>query len=173
MGKRIPHYRFSPQAKELLTHSGWHTGRKHDLNQVEMAYENEAVPLWDVTKRFLSEYGGLSIKYPNSARATDCINLTAEEAVEGFGGERLGFFERIVNVGILNPLGFYAGDLMMILMSEKGTVYGSASRNVVHIGDTGEQAIEHIVLNMPTTTVYFKPAEMIRKMDYKKRRREK
>jgi hypothetical protein len=143
---------FSAETIALLKQAGWSEDRCVDISEYEKSLQSEGYPLHEVVLNFLKRFGGLQVVYPHY-RVKDekdefYINPTVAVAdidsgwVEEYS-ERIG-----VPLCIIGQAFSYH---MTLVMAPDSKVYAGYDDTLIHVGDSGIDAIEALCSgrNMP------------------------
>jgi hypothetical protein len=136
---------FSPKASAYLHTAGWTPSRTVDTTLYEEAFAREGLPLFPKAKSFLRRFGGLSIRYVTALQQPDVLEFQAARAVRGMGAGALEGFEELIGAGALCPIGHCFHGTCMLLMDNKGHVFGGSDETITFEGDRGEVAISNIL----------------------------
>jgi hypothetical protein len=134
---------FSTETRALLQQAGWSEDRCVDTSEYEKSLQSEGYPLHEVVLDFLKRFGGLRVVYPHY-RVKDekdefYINPTVAVADIGSGWVE----EYSERVGVpLCVIGQAFSYHMTVVMAQDGKVYAGYDDTLIHVGDSGTDAIE-------------------------------
>ncbi|MCC5618654.1 SUKH-3 domain-containing protein [Nostoc sp. CHAB 5836] len=137
---------FSAETRAVLQQAGWSEDRKVDTSEYEKCLKLEGYPDHAVVVDFLARFGGLRVIYPHPRvpQTTDefCINpmvaaahICLERVKEDYD-QRLG--------APLCVIGEAFDYHMTLMMDSNGKVYAGYDDTLIHVGDSGIDAIEAI-----------------------------
>jgi hypothetical protein len=133
---------YSPRALEVLKQAGWSAGRAFDASGYQRLLRSHRYPVFPAVAKFLGEFGALYFAHPapgpsdvedwhfNAARA---IRHTTPDNVRVYG-ERAGTE--------LCVIGEADREHLLLMMDEQGRVYAGYDQVFLHVGDSGEDALE-------------------------------
>ncbi|MEH2293027.1 SUKH-3 domain-containing protein [Nostoc sp.] len=135
---------FSAETRAVLQQAGWSENRKVDTSEYEKCLKFEGYPVHAIVVDFLARFGGLQVIYPHARvpQTTDefCINPMVAAAhiylewVKEDYDERLG--------APLCVIGEAFDYHMTLMMDSNGKVYAGYDDILIHVGDSGIDAIE-------------------------------
>ncbi len=145
-------YNYCSEVESILLTSGWYKGRVVDIEPYSEVLKKYAYSVLDSAISFLSEYGNLKIVFVNKRNGkSDDITFDVKDAAEIEAAESINsdFLPRIrssyPDVINLCPIGTAYDDYFVLMMDEKGGVYGTYGNYLVRIADSGEAAIEKMI----------------------------
>jgi len=132
---------FSNNTVKLLKQAGWFEGRLIDTSSFEKLLEEKGFPLFPSITEFLSQFGGL--KFTNTEAvppAPEDWHFDIAEAVVHGSSTRVQTYGRRLGVEMcLIGEGFRG--YLLLMMDEEGRVYGGYDQVLLHIGNSGIDAI--------------------------------
>lgn len=134
---------------EPLLKSGWFIERKIDRNLITTILKLEGYPLLDKAINFLERFGNLVIYFRNirNGLPDDDINFDIEHATNVENSERiLESYKPRVGKDLCLIGSAYRGHFCLAMDSD-GAVYGGYSDYLCKISNSGEGAIEAIILD--------------------------
>jgi len=139
---------FSAQTLNLLRSAGWSPERAVDIGRYVQALETEGYEVFPVVETFLRRFGGLEIAYPinfHSQSLTNSIHFDAAAAAAAVDNE--GYVSKYAErIGVpVCVIGEADNRSTTLMMDQEGRVYGGFDDYLSFYGETGEQAIEHII----------------------------
>jgi hypothetical protein len=147
---------FSDQSMRCLEKAGWRVDRHVDTSRYEAVWRERGFGVGQLAIKFLSEFGGLSLRYPHF-RAPSCedgCHFIADQASANAQDWRLRQFERALG-SHLTVIGEAFSDHMTLLMDEGGRVYGGFENILVRVGDSGADAINALCEGREVQTIPF------------------
>ncbi|MBF2005505.1 MAG: SUKH-3 domain-containing protein [Chlorogloeopsis fritschii C42_A2020_084] len=134
---------FSEETRALLQQAGWSEDRYVDTSEYEKSLKSEGYPLHEVVLDFLKHFGGLRVVHPHH-RVKDekdefYINPTVAVADIGSGWVK----EYSERVGApLCVIGEAFSYHMTLVMDSDGRVFAGYDDTLIHVGNSGTDAIE-------------------------------
>ncbi len=148
-------YAFSKITTEALKGAGWSDTYRFDTRQYERRHAVKGCTVPKVVLEFLTRYGGLTITAARKSGKRPFLSdlvLIPEYAAEGDYCDDWASRAQVIGVNALYPIGDYA-ELMWLVMSDEGKVYGGASPDIHYMGDSGEDMIETLCTNKPSPKI--------------------
>lgn len=134
----------SERTTALLQQAGWSPTRQVDTGVYERALAAEGYPVHQRVKAFLSAYAPLRIFAPVEGSRTEAREILIDPllAMEAVYVERVAedYSPRVGQA--LCVVGQYHDGNVVLLMDAEGGVYGGYDETLLHLGETGEQALE-------------------------------
>lgn len=136
---------FSKKTLDLLRHAGWKEDWKAaHLNEYQQILTDEGFELSDTVTQFLTRFGGLLVEHPHAQlpEETEHFHFEVIKAVEGIDPDwvKEDYSERVGKP--LCIIGEAFNRYMVLAMSPDGQVYAGFDGTLVHVGQSGEDAIE-------------------------------
>jgi hypothetical protein len=152
---------FSPRTIRCLTSAGWTNGRSIDVTDITKELENDGFLLSEAAADFLSAFGGLRLSYPHFRDPTIpyYCSFDAVRAAKGVFHQRLLQWESRVGNRI-TPIGEADREYMTLLMTPNGSVYEAMDDSLLHLGDSGEEAIDALCCQWPMGSAQGRPGEV-------------
>lgn len=141
---------FSKNTLSALQRSGWYPERRIDISDELKIFERENYPIFPVVLDFLKQFGKLQIVYSISHIVeghTSQFYFEIERALKMFRRETVDTYMEDSGI-VFCPIGITKSSLFLV-MSADGKVYG-IYKDMLFIGESGEQAIENIINRNPS-----------------------
>lgn len=140
--------RFSELTKQCLLKTGWHPGRNVSLpEEIEAELRAAGHVLLPSARAFLAEFGGLTIVHPHARTQTsDRFVIDALLAANGRDPGWVREYERRTGESALTPVGEAARGYLIMCMGPGGHVYGGYDNFLIHLGTSGDDAIEGLCI---------------------------
>ncbi|KUG05870.1 SUKH-3 domain-containing protein [Solirubrum puertoriconensis] len=141
---------FSDEVLHLLQEAGWYEGRNVDTNRYAAAIRASKYPWQEAAHRFLSEFGGLLLRFLRSDGSVSTLHFNVPQALASQTSANVlaDCMKRLGSGGFTIIGQAYAEDLVL-LMDSQGRVYGGGCDDCLYlIANTGEEAIETICLDL-------------------------
>lgn len=134
--------------KKALYLSGWNEKRNINIDEIKTTLISEGYTVFDCVTNFLRCFGNLIIHFKNLKNGQlDDINFFIDHAIQVENSERIlqDYSLRIGKKCCL--IGSAYRDHFCLIMCEDGEVYGGYSDYLYKISNSGEAAIEAIILD--------------------------
>ncbi|MEQ8675123.1 MAG: SUKH-3 domain-containing protein [Aggregatilineales bacterium] len=148
-------YEFSKVTTEALKDAGWSDKYQFDTRKYERNHAVKGCTVPKVVLEFLTRYGGLTITTVLKVEKRPFLSelvLIPEYAAEGDYCDDWTGIAQVIGVNALHPIGDYA-DLMWLVMSDEGKVYGGFAQDILYMGYSGEDMIETLCTNKPSPKI--------------------
>lgn len=133
---------FSVRTRNVLLRAGWKDSRRIDIQPYERALQEKGFPVFPILAKFLEKFGGLSFNNPSSRPpAIEDWHFRVSDAVRHAFPNNIKAYGRIVGL-TLSVIGEASRDHLMLMMDERGRVFGGYDDIFLDIGNSGEEAIE-------------------------------
>ncbi|UYZ58269.1 SUKH-3 domain-containing protein [Hymenobacter latericus] len=141
---------FSDEVLHLLQEAGWYRGRSVDTHRYAAAIRANKFPWQEPAQRFLSEFGGLLLRFLRSDGSVTTLHFNVAQALASHASSQvLNDCMTRLGAGGFTVIGqAYAEDLLL-LMDAQGRVYGGGCDDCLYlIANSGAEAIETICLDL-------------------------
>lgn len=149
-------YTFSDNIKAILLKNGWSEDRKIPTIRFEEILKEEGYPIFDKSINFLSSFGDLKIiydrPYPNGVTAQADIHFSVDEATYVDPQWILDDYSKRTQ-SVLSLIGCADKKHLVLMISEKGEIYGGFDSHLVLFGNSVEESIENIITNNSSNMV--------------------
>jgi len=140
-------YKFSEKALTLLRKAGWSQNwEATHFSEYQKILTEEKFELSDAVTLFLKRFGGLLVKHPHAKlpSETEYFHFDVTKAVKGVDSDWVkdDYSERVGQP--LCIIGEAFNRYMVLAMSPDGEVYAGFDSTLVHVGQSGEEAIENL-----------------------------
>lgn len=144
----------SKEVLQVLKKSGWYEGRQLQTKYVIDIIKKEGYGVLDKVVDFLREYGDLVLFFLNKKNgiSNDTIDFNFKKAMQLEFIERIEVYEERVGKKLC-IVGTAYREHLILLMSEDGFVYGASDDFLCFFSNTGEGAIESIVMDFDVEVV--------------------
>lgn len=134
---------FSEQTNEYLRRAGWTPGLVVDTTLFEELLSQAGFVAHDAALTFFREFGGLRIQYPHAkvVEMTDEMHFDPSIVVKHVVPADVAAYGKVIGKKLC-PIGEAARGYLMLMMDEKGEVYGAYDDFFVEVGESGGAAIE-------------------------------
>lgn len=142
--------------KIILLQAGCYPSRSVDIQPYVDGLHSEGYVVHDAARRFLSEFGGLTIHHP-AFRLREQESTTHFCAVEAAGEvwqERVALYEQAVHDELV-VVGAAFNGYLTLLVGASGKVYGAYDTYLTCLGDDAYSAIDNICLGVRTEQIPF------------------
>lgn len=140
--------RFSSETEVFLKKAGWRKGRAVNIDDYIHVFENETFTIPESVINFLREFGGLTVMHPHAKvpGAMDFFTFNVNKAIQDHDHlwVKEDYSKRVGKT--LCIIGQAFRDYMVLSMSDDGEVYAGFDEFLVHVGSSGDQAIENLCL---------------------------
>ncbi|RTQ48561.1 hypothetical protein EJV47_16445 [Hymenobacter gummosus] len=143
--------RFPEEVWHLLREAGWYEGRSLNASSLALANAAAGFPWSAAADDFLREFGGLLLRFLRLDGSISNLNLNVPAAlanprlVQG----RQELYQRL-GPATLTVIGIAYDEDLLLLMDERGRVYGSGCDDCLYlVGPDGPAAIAAVCLDMP------------------------
>lgn len=136
---------FSKQTTECLNRSGWHPNRTFDATTFVEALNAAGFVVHEAAAHFLTEYGGLFIKYPHAkvAGMKDEMHFDPLIVITHITPAAVNAYAKVLGRK-LTPIGEAARGYLTLMMDDEGKVYASYDDFFAVVGSSGGDAIESL-----------------------------
>lgn len=136
-------YAFSARSLSLLNAAGWRENYEPVIEPYLECLQEEGYPVFSAAVNFLQHFGGLRLsrRNPIVPRIISTLALGIDQNVRNYGRLRLEIFSEDLNA-YLCPVGIDTNDIVFVI-TPSGSVYGVYDIIMLHLGDSGEQALEN------------------------------
>lgn len=133
----------SKQTAECLYRSGWHPNRQSDATAFVKSLNAAGFVVHQAAANFLTEYGGLCIKYPHAkvANREEEMHLNPLIVITHITPAAVNAYAKALGRK-LTPIGEAARGYLTLMMDEDGKVYASYDDFFALVGSSGADAIE-------------------------------
>ncbi|MGI8502881.1 MAG: SUKH-3 domain-containing protein [Hassallia sp.] len=134
---------FSAETRAWLQQAGWSENRCVDTSEYEKSLKLEGYPLDEVVLDFLKRFGGLRVVYPHYRvkNEKDELYINPTVAAAHIYPERVEEYNERVGA-VLCVIGEAFSYHMTVVMAPDGKVYAGYDDTLIHVGDSGTDAIE-------------------------------
>ena len=137
--------KLSDKTKKILRGAGWSETRAVDPGVYRRVLEAEGYPVHPCVLEFLRSFASIRAFFTTTQGEDNDFFLDPVEAVDVIYMERVAE-DYSPRIGMpLCVIGLYHHDNMVLLMDSGGAVYGGYDETLLHIADSGEEAIEAMV----------------------------
>ena len=142
-------FQFSIPTLALLHQAGWSEDYRYDTTEWESLLKGAGYTIHTVALDFMQRFGGLVITYPHpyALNATEELKFTVSYGIGNTGKDRARHASRYISElwrGVEGcDIGTFNTDDFRLMMDASGVVYGYGDVDF-RVGDSGEEAIEHI-----------------------------
>jgi hypothetical protein len=128
-----------------LARAGWTPQRHVDVAPYVRQLEEDGYTVPDAVRAFLSRYGGLRLTFPHFRVPTDedSCHFDAAAAARRVFPTTVAKWSGGVGEALC-PVGEAYGDHMTLTMTRSGAVYAGLDGTLIQLGDSPEQAINHL-----------------------------
>jgi len=141
-------YNYSNEVLSCLKRAGWEFRREINTEPFIQRMKEDNFPVIPEAIKFLSKYGNLTINFVNKRSGiNDDITFDPSKAMDIVVSEKLEDFVPRIKRKQLCAIGTAYREHFVLMMDEKANVYGAYDDFLVRIADTGEKAIEAIILD--------------------------
>lgn len=133
----------SKRMSECLNRSGWYPNRTIDATTFVVSLNSAGFVVHKAAEDFLTEYGGLRIKYPH-AKVTDMedeMHFDPLIVITHITAAAVNEYAKVLDRKLC-PIGEAARGYLTLMMDETGKVYGSYDEFFASIGSSGADAID-------------------------------
>ncbi len=142
-------YSYSEETLSVLKNAGWTYGRQIDANQIIQTIREKEFPLLKPAINFLTEYGELKMKFNDKkSKSPSDFNFDFSKAMDIVVVEGISDYIPRIGCQELCSIGTAYNDYVILMMDERGIVYGCYERFFAKMGDSGEECIENIVMDL-------------------------
>ncbi len=143
---------FSATTHALLRRAGWSETRRVDTGPYVAALRTEGYPVHPIVVEFLERFGSLTVVHPHHKvrNSDDRFHFDVARAVSRADPENVEVDSERVGTPLCVIGEAYCG-YMALLMDSAGKVYASLDDLLIHIGDSGPDAIEALCTGRSTT----------------------
>jgi hypothetical protein len=136
--------RFSTETLVLLHNAGWKEGRYVEIKNYEEVLNNEGFSIHDCVKNLLKEFANLTVIHPHAkvSNEKDYFHFDVSKAVKGRDPYWVKEDYRVRVGKNLCIIGEAFRGYMVLSMSDDGNVYAGFDDILVHVGISGDDAIE-------------------------------
>jgi hypothetical protein len=136
---------FSAETRALLQQAGWSEDRYVDTSEYEKSLKSEGYPLHEIVLDFLKRFGGLRVVYPHHRvkDEKDEFYINPTVAVAGIGSGWVEEYSERVGA-LLCVIGQAFSYHMALVMDSDGRVFAGYDDTLIHVGNSGTDAIEAI-----------------------------
>jgi hypothetical protein len=130
-------------AAAALSEAGYALGRRIDVHPLEEALRKEGFLTTPAVRRFLAEFGDLtlSLPHPSHRTVTISIHFNAARAAAGVYREQIEVLEERIGAPLC-PIGEALGGVL--LMDPTGAIYAALDDWFVRLGMSPEEALEEL-----------------------------
>lgn len=133
---------FSEKTQALLAKAGWQPGRSRPLSKYVSTLEANGYTMYESVRLFLAEYGGLFLTMGSQKDAwADCLQVDPLRAIDIVEREKVAVYERRLGAGLC-VVGTGHRDHLVLMMDEKGAIYGGYDDYFDCLGKDSASAIE-------------------------------
>jgi SUKH-3 immunity protein len=143
--------RFPEEVWHLLREAGWHEGRSLNTSPFALANAGAGFAWSAAADGFLNEFGGLMLRFlrHDGSISTLNLNVPAALATPRVRQVQQDFQQRLGPLA-LTVIGIAYDDDLLLLMDERGRVYGSGCDECLYlVAPNGPAAITAICLDLP------------------------
>lgn len=147
---------FHPVSVRCLREAGWHPERRIDVSECERAMERHGVRLQESARRFLETFGKLELRYSKRGLSglEGACHFHADVAVLRIDSELLDEYQQFLDCK-LSVVGACSDGETVLLMDEKGAVYGGIEETLFVLGQTGVDAINALCMGQACECIQF------------------
>ena len=142
-------YSFDKKVVEVLKNYGWTDIREINTKHFTKAMQKNGYPVLDEVVLFLKKYGDIRVLFPKDKYPgrLDDFDFYAVKAIDELYLEQVEAYQEQIQCRSLCLIGTAYREHLVLMMDEKGTLYGCHGSFLAKIGDSGEEAIETMILN--------------------------
>jgi hypothetical protein len=139
---------------KCLEKAGWRLNRHVDTTRFEAALRERGLSVSAPAIEFLSEFGGLALRYPHfrAQGREDGCNFLADVAAAGAQEWRIQEYEMALG-SRLTVIGRAFSDHMTVVMDEGGRVYAGFEDVLVNVGKSGADALNALCEGREVRTI--------------------
>lgn len=132
-------------ARACLARAGWTKARQVDIAPHVRQLEEHGYTVFDAVRAFLRPFGGLRLTYPHFRvpEHEDSCHFDAAEASRRISPHTVARYAAAIGKPVC-PIGAAFHDHMLLMMTERGRVYAAFEDALVHIADSGVEAINSL-----------------------------
>lgn len=132
-------------ARECLARAGWTRVRRIDITPHIRQLEADGYTVFEVVREFLTSFGGLRLTYPHFRvpEHEDSCHFDAAESSRRISPHTVARYAEAIGKPVC-PVGAAFHDHMVLMMTERGIVYAAFEDALVHIADSGAEAINSL-----------------------------
>lgn len=151
--------KLSDKTKEILKGQGWSESRDVDPGVYVRVLEAEGYPVHPCVQEFLRSFASIRAFFTTPEGEDNDFFLDPVEAVDFIYMERVAE-DYSPRVGLpLCVIGLYHHNNMVLMMDSGGAVYGGYDETLMHIADSGVEAVEAMVSGAAFSEVTTDPVE--------------
>ncbi|MGN9805040.1 SUKH-3 domain-containing protein [Micromonospora sp. L32] len=131
---------------ELLTRSGWHPGRRVDVEDVLSVWRQGGYRASSAAVEFVQEFNGLELAYPRyfPEDGVDGLSLDAVSGTRGISQSLVREYEERVHEELC-PVGRAASGHMTLVIGPSGKVYAGYDKYLAVFGENWREALSNII----------------------------
>ena len=135
----------SKAARESLARAGWTRDRRIDIAPYVRQLEDDGYTVFAVVREFLTRFGGLRLTYPHfrAPGRDDSCHFDAAEASQRISRYTVAAYAEALGKPVC-PIGDAFHDHMVLMMTERGVVYAAFEDTLVHVADSGIDAVNDL-----------------------------